>query len=35
MNSAQAGFVDVRFDAAGTRVVERGRVDRHPYWRER
>jgi competence protein ComEC len=35
MNSAQSGFVDVRFDAAGAHVVERGRVDRHPYWRER
>jgi len=35
MNSAQTGFVDVRFDAAGARVVERGRVDRRPYWRER
>jgi competence protein ComEC len=35
LNTAQAGFVDVRFDAAGVHVVERGRVDRHPYWRER
>ena len=29
------GFVDLRFapDAA-PRVLERGRIDRHPYWRE-
>jgi len=30
-----SGFVDVHFAAdAPPRIVERGRVDRHPYWRE-
>ncbi|MGH8123306.1 MAG: ComEC/Rec2 family competence protein, partial [Rudaea sp.] len=35
INTAQSGFVDLLFapDAA-PRVLERGRVDRHPYWRE-
>ncbi|MGH8121848.1 MAG: DNA internalization-related competence protein ComEC/Rec2 [Rudaea sp.] len=35
INTAQSGFVDLLFapDAA-PRVIERGRVDRHPYWRE-
>jgi competence protein ComEC len=34
-NTAQTGFVDVRFGRIGPpHVVERGRIDRHPYWRE-
>ncbi|MBS0556485.1 MAG: DNA internalization-related competence protein ComEC/Rec2 [Proteobacteria bacterium] len=34
-NSAQTGFVATRFGAdAAPRVVARGRIDRHPYWRE-
>jgi competence protein ComEC len=33
--TAQSGFVDIHFAGdAAPRVVERGRVDRHPYWRE-
>ena len=36
IDTAQAGFVDLRFDRdALPRVIERGRLDRHPYWRER
>ncbi len=35
LNTSQSGFVDVRFSLGGPpRVVEQGRVDRHPYWRE-
>lgn len=31
----ESGFVDLHFDpAAPPRLVERGRLDRHPYWRE-
>jgi competence protein ComEC len=31
----QSGFVDFRFSAdAAPRLNERGRIDRHPYWRE-
>jgi competence protein ComEC len=34
-NTPQSGFVTVAFPAhAPPHVVERGRVDRHPYWRE-
>ena len=33
--TAQTGFVDIHFaPGALPRVVERGRQDRHPYWRE-
>jgi len=36
LNTSQSGFVDMRFGPdAQPRVVERGRIDRHPYWRER
>jgi competence protein ComEC len=35
LNTAQSGFVDILFGPdAPPRVIERGRVDRHPYWRE-
>ena len=35
LNTADSGFVHVHFDAdAAPVVVERGRSDRHPYWRE-
>jgi competence protein ComEC len=35
LNTAQSGFVEMRFsDHAAPQVIERGRVDRHPYWRE-
>jgi competence protein ComEC len=35
VDTAQAGFVDMQFGSgAPPRVVERGRIDRHPYWRE-
>ena len=35
LNTSQSGFVDVRFGPDGPpRVVEQGRLDRHPYWRE-
>jgi len=35
VNSAQAGFVSLHFAAeASPRIEERGRTDRHPYWRE-
>ena len=34
-NSAENGFIDLRFAAdRAPRIVERGRIDRHPYWRE-
>jgi competence protein ComEC len=35
LNTAQSGFVDFLFAAdAPPRLIERGRTDRHPYWRE-
>ncbi|HET7063414.1 MAG TPA: DNA internalization-related competence protein ComEC/Rec2 [Rudaea sp.] len=35
LNTSQSGFVALRFGPdAAPRVVEQGRVDRHPYWRE-
>jgi competence protein ComEC len=35
LNTAQSGFVDMRFsERAPPQVIERGRIDRHPYWRE-
>ena len=35
LNTAQSGFVQLRFEPdAPPRVLERGRIDRHPYWRE-
>jgi competence protein ComEC len=35
VDTAQAGFVDLQFGSDGAaRVIERGRIDRHPYWRE-
>jgi competence protein ComEC len=35
LNTTQSGFVDLRFGAgAPPQIIERGRVDRHPYWRE-
>ncbi len=35
LNTAQSGFVELFFSAtAPPRIVERGRIDRHPYWRE-
>jgi competence protein ComEC len=35
LNTAQTGFVDILFaPGAAPRVLERGRIDRHPYWRE-
>jgi competence protein ComEC len=35
LNTPQSGFVDFMFAAdQPPRVIERGRVDRHPYWRE-
>ena len=35
LNTATEGFIRVRFSAkAPPRIVERGRRDRHPYWRE-
>jgi competence protein ComEC len=34
-NTATTGFVDVHFSPdAPPRIAERGRIDRHPYWRE-
>jgi len=33
--TAQTGFIALRFSAdAPPRIIERGRIDRHPYWRE-
>ena len=33
--TAQTGFVDIHFAAdSPPRIVEHGRTDRHPYWRE-
>jgi competence protein ComEC len=35
LNTAESGFVDLRFAAdVPPRLIERGRIDRHPYWRE-
>jgi len=35
LNTSQSGFVELRFSAAeAPRIIERGRIDRHPYWRE-
>jgi competence protein ComEC len=35
LDTAQTGFVEIRFNANDApRIVERGRIDRHPYWRE-
>ena len=35
LNSARAGFVAIRFAPDATaQVIEQGRRDRHPYWRE-
>jgi competence protein ComEC len=34
LNTAETGFVHIAFDASGPRIVEQGRIDRHPYWRE-
>lgn len=35
LNTSQSGFVDVRFAAhRSPQIVELGRIDRHPYWRE-
>ena len=32
--TAETGFVHITFDRSGPHLVERGRIDRHPYWRE-
>jgi competence protein ComEC len=34
LDTAAAGFIHITFDSAGPHLVERGRIDRHPYWRE-
>jgi competence protein ComEC len=35
LNTTHNGFVAIRFTpGAPPRIVERGRIDRHPYWRE-
>ena len=35
INAAHSGFVSIRFTPdSAPRVIEQGRVDRHPYWRE-
>jgi competence protein ComEC len=35
LNTSESGFVHIRFDPdAPPVVIERGRIDRHPYWRE-
>jgi competence protein ComEC len=35
IDTAKVGFVDTLFGSdAPPRVIERGRIDRHPYWRE-
>lgn len=35
INTAYSGFVAIHFTPnAAPRIVERGRIDRHPYWRE-
>jgi len=36
LNTSQSGFVALRFaPGAAASVTERGRIDRHPYWREK
>lgn len=35
LDTAQTGFVEIRFTPdRAPRIIERGRIDRHPYWRE-
>ncbi len=35
LNTSETGFVHIRFDPdEPPAVIERGRIDRHPYWRE-
>jgi competence protein ComEC len=35
LNTAQSGFVELRFAAhQAPQIIELGRLDRHPYWRE-
>ena len=34
LDTAAIGFIHIAFDESGLRLVERGRLDRHPYWRE-
>jgi competence protein ComEC len=34
LDTTDAGFVHIVFDQAGPPLLERGRIDRHPYWRE-
>jgi hypothetical protein len=35
VDTARSGFVAIRFaPESAPHVVERGRIDRHPYWRE-
>ncbi len=34
LNTAETGFIRIAFDSSGPRLVEQGRLDRHPYWRE-
>ena len=35
LDSALTGFVEIRFAAdTAPRIIERSRIDRHPYWRE-
>ena len=34
LGTAETGFVHVAFDRTGAHLIERGRIDRHPYWRE-
>ncbi|MBS0591529.1 MAG: DNA internalization-related competence protein ComEC/Rec2 [Proteobacteria bacterium] len=35
LDTPESGFIALRFSpAAAVRTIERGRIDRHPYWRE-
>jgi competence protein ComEC len=34
LNTAETGFIHITFEPSGPHVVEQGRIDRHPYWRE-
>jgi competence protein ComEC len=34
LDTSETGFVHITFDGTGFHLVERGRIDRHPYWRE-
>jgi competence protein ComEC len=34
LNTAETGFIHIRFDPSGPHLVEQGRIDRHPYRRE-